>query len=639
MRRPSRGERLKMCGFVGYAQRSGSYALHDPGAGASKLLAWGQSIRHRGPDQAGAAHHPPFGLGTRRLSILDLSKLGNQPMESPRYILGFNGEIYNHLELRRELTRSGYSFRSDSDTETVLWACEHWGIGGALEKLNGMFAIALWDKRDEVLTLARDPLGVKPLYFLPREDGLYFASELKALRPYARGWVSPEATALFFYFGFVPAPYSLLEGVYKVRAGECVVYARGQLDRTRLVPSVWRDVACTPPDPSPEALREQVEGAVARQLLADVPVGVFLSGGVDSSILATVAAKLHPQLTSFSLRPKAATLEPSAVQDAEIAARYAARLGLTHHEVVIGPDDFVTTVEGLPQLMDEPSCEPYVLAEVLLSRAARHAGVPVVLTGHGADEVFLGYPNYPAVRRGMHYDRLPGLGPVARAVAKAAFVPSRQAANLAGLASVWRQPPLERYATVSAVTFDAVATRHFGLSDAAVMDLVNEIIGDANTSLSELPRGHALSPVERFARLDLRLKVPEHYNTRLDKASMSASVETRVPFQDLALIAYVAGLQEKTLLRGGLKGLLREAFRLELPPEVTRRPKQTFQAPILSWMQGPLAEWAGSKLSALSDLPHDLRDPSACTTSRQATILWNLAALESWRDAFGLSYR
>jgi asparagine synthase (glutamine-hydrolysing) len=630
-----------MCGFVGYARESSSLENFRSDSEEQNLFTWGQSIGHRGPDQAGTAQHPPFGLSTRRLSILDLSELGNQPMESPRYILGFNGEIYNHLEVRRELIRSGYTFRSDSDTETVLWACEHWGVTGALERFNGMFAIALWDKREEALTLARDPLGVKPLYFLLREDGLYFASELKALRPYASGWVSPEATALFFYFGFVPAPYCLLDGVQKVRAGECVIYSRGYLRRNHFIPKVWGESARTPEhrDTTPEALRGQIEGAIARQLLADVPVGVFLSGGVDSSILAAVSARLHPNLASFSLRPEEATLEPGAVRDAEIAARYAAHLGLRHHEVSIEPKDFVCTVETLPHLMDEPSCEPYVLAEVLLSRAARRAGVTVVLTGHGADEVFLGYPSYRAVLQGTHYDRIPQLGPIAKAVSKASFVPPRHASNLAGLASVWRQTSLERYATVSAVTFDPVTTRCFGLSDAAVMELVSEVIANANASLGDLPRGHDLSPVERFARLDLRLKVPEHYNTRLDKASMSASVEARVPFQDLELIAFVAGLEDKTLLRGGLKGLLREAFRHELPPEIVRRPKQTFQAPILSWMRGPLAEWAGSKLTALPDLPNGLDDLSACTTSRQATILWNLAALESWREAFGLSYK
>lgn len=621
-----------MCGFVGYTLENAG----DHG----DLLAWGRAIQHRGPDQAGAAQCGPFGLGTRRLSILDLSELGNQPMESQRYILGFNGEIYNHLELRSELICSGYTFRSGSDTETVLYACEHWGVPGALARLNGMFAVALWDKRQDTLTLARDPLGVKPLYFLPHEKGLYFASELKALRPYVSGKVSPEATALFLFFGFVPAPYCLMQGVQKVRAGEAVVYAKGGLSRYRVVPDSWRKGLEAPAraDAAPGALRKVVETAVQRQLLSDVPVGVFLSGGVDSSVIAAVAAKLHSGLTSFSIRPQVTDFEPGAARDSEIAARYAQQLGFCHHEVTIGPGDFVSSAEQLPLLMDEPSSEPYVLAEVLLSRAARQAGVPVVLTGHGADEVFLGYPSYAAAQLGTRYNRVPLLGPVAKAVSQLPFVPSRHASNLAGLASVWRQAPLERYATVSAVTFDFGTTRNFGFSDAFVMDLVKEIIHDTDASLCELPRGTAISPLEQFARLDLRLKVPEHYNTRLDKATMSASIEARVPFQDLELVGYVAGLRDKNLLRGGLKGLLREAFRNELPREVTQRTKQTFQAPVLSWIRGPLSEWTRAKLAALPTPSLALADPASYETSKQANIAWNLSALESWREAFGLSY-
>lgn len=621
-----------MCGFVGYALENAS--------DHADLLAWGRAIRHRGPNQAGAAHSGPFGLGTRRLSILDLSALGDQPMEGRRYLLGFNGEIYNHLELRGELTRCGYTFKSGSDTETVLYACEHWGVREALGRLNGMFALALWDKQRAELTLARDPLGVKPLYFLPHARGFYFASELKALQPYAGGKVSPEGVALFLFFGFVPAPYSLLAGVQKVRSGEAVVFSQGALSRYRVVPNSWRDAgeAQGRTDVQPCEFRRQVEAAVHRQLLSDVPLGVFLSGGVDSSVIAAVASKVHPGLASFSIRPNVTDAEPGAARDAEIASRFAKKLGLRHHEVVIDPGDFAANVEQLPFLMDEPSCEPYVLAEVLLSRAARQAGVPVVLTGHGADELFIGYPGYGAARRGALYNRVPLLGPAARAASRWPFVPVRQASNLAGLATVWRQAPLERYATISAVHFDFEHTRNFGLTDAYVTQLVQDIIHETDASLCELPRGRRISPLEQFARLDLRLKVPEHYNSRLDKATMSASVEARVPFQDLELIRFVAGLSDKNLLQGGLKGLLKEAFREELPGEVVHRTKQTFQAPVLSWMRGPLAEWARTKLAGLPKASPTLADPSSYTTSRQAYIAWNLTALESWREAFGLSY-
>ncbi len=633
-----------MCGFVGYL--SPNPARHV------ELPAWGETIGHRGPDQAGAARHGPFGLATRRLSILDLSSLGDQPMASGRYLLGFNGEVYNHPQLRDELRSAGHTFRSGSDTETVLYALEHWGVPGALERLNGMYALALWDKQQETLTLARDPLGIKPLYVLPHAEGLYFASELKALAPYAAGRVSPEGTALFLFFGFVPAPYSLVAGVEKVRAGEALVYTaqnfaqnaalnplQNEPRRLRIVPRGWREEPAEPrPPATPQELCRAVEAAVDRQLLADVPLGLFLSGGVDSSVIAAVAARAQPGLASFSIRPRVTDAEPGATRDAEIAARFAGKLGLRHHEVVIEPADYAANLEQLPFLMDEPSCEPYVLAEVLLSRAARAAGVPVVLTGHGADELLLGYPGYGAARRGARYNRVPGLGPAARVAASLPGLPARHAANLAGLATVWRQAPLERYATISAVHFSFEQTRNFGLSDAFVRDLVQRVILDTERTLCELPRGGAISPLEQFARLDLRLKVPEHYNARLDKASMSASVETRLPFQDLELVRFVAGLRDQNLLQGGLKGLLKTAFKDDLPAEVVGRTKQTFQAPVLSWMRGPLAEWAEARLAGSPGTSPALADPSRYTTSQQAYIAWNLSALETWRGAFGLSH-
>lgn len=621
-----------MCGFVGYS-------LCAPQRGPD-LLAWGTSIGHRGPDQAGSAHCGHFGLGTRRLSILDLSSLGDQPMEASRYLLGFNGEIYNHQELRAELRRSGYTFRSGSDTETVLLGCEHWGVRGTLERLNGMFALAVWDKVADELTLARDPLGIKPLYFLPRDEGLYFASELKALRPYCNGEVSAEGTALYLFFGFVPAPYSLIRGVHKVRPGEAVVYSKGRLTSYRTVPQSWQQA---PGEPRTNVrvgdFRSAVAAAIERQLLCDVPLGVFLSGGVDSSVIAAVAANAQPGLASFSIRPELTGADPGASQDAEIAARFAKRLGLEHHEVSISPSDFAEASTQLPLLLDEPPSEPYALAEVLLSRAARAAGVPVVLTGHGADELFIGYPGYAAAQRGAFYNRLPWLGPMAQNASQIPLLSARQAANLKGLARVWRQPPFERYATISAVHFSFEHTRSFGLADRFVMELVHEVISQTDTILGELPRAGAISPLEQFARLDLRLKVPEHYNARLDKATMSASVEARVPFQDLELVAFVAGLSDRTLLQGGLKGLLKTSFKEELPKEVVCRTKQTFQAPVLSWLQGPLADWARLKLAQLPGAPTSLQDPSRYTTSQQAYSAWSLGALETWREAYGLSYR
>ena len=360
-------------------------------------------------------------MGTRRLSILDLSAAGDQPMESGRYVLAFNGEVYNHLEIRDELRAAGVApFRSSSDTETILRAVERWGIPATLERLNGMFALAIWDKVRAELTLARDPLGVKPLLYASGPQGTYFASELKALRRFTPGRMSGEGVALFLLLGFVPAPFSLLQQVRKVRPGEALVFGRDGVTRRRTVPRAWTRATGPAPRPGEQLrlVRREVEAAVRRQLLADVPVGLFLSGGINSSIIAAVAAAHKPDLRTFSIRPAEAFADPGAQEDAEIAARFARSLGLSHHELLVHPDEVWDELDSLATSMDEPVSELYFAAEVLLSWAARTAGVPVVLTGHGADEVFLGYPTYQAVSKGDRYNAVPLLGPTLRALAR-----------------------------------------------------------------------------------------------------------------------------------------------------------------------------------------------------------------------------
>lgn len=623
-----------MCGFVGY--------LLPEGASHPDLEAWSDGIRHRGPDQGGAAVDGRYGVGTRRLSIQDLSPAGSQPMRTDRYVLAFNGEIYNHLELRAELAASGArAFRGHSDTETILRAVEQWGIGQTLARLNGMFALAIWDRVEDELTLARDPLGVKPLYYLRAGGGLYFGSELKALAPFSSRNVSPEGLALYLYFGFVPAPYSLVEGVRKVRPGEALVFRGSSMERTRIVPEAWtRPAAPGSAEERLQQVRAAVEAAVERQLLADVPVGLFLSGGVDSCVIAALAAARNPDLVSFSIRPESAAADPGAAHDAEIAARFARKLGLSHHEVLLRPEQLANDVEELLDWIDEPVSELYFAAEVLLSRKAREVGVPVVLTGHGGDEVFLGYPTYEAALKGDRYNAVPFFGPVAGTLAHAPGLAPNVRRNLQGAAAVWRKDPVERYAIVSAVHFsidDVIALT--GLAPDRVRELVQSVLSDALEAVTYLPNGAASSSAELFARMDMLLKVPEHYNMRLDRATMSASVEARVPLQDLELIGLVARLPHQTLMSGGLKGLLKQAFADVVPAEVLSRRKQTFQAPMLSWIRGPLAPWVDAQRSHMPAMfQASLPAWKAPRSTGEAYRSWSLGTLEAWRRALRLEY-
>ncbi len=617
-----------MCGFVGYW-------MAVPGS-PPDLSAWSDVIYHRGPDQGGQAVDGPFGVGTRRLSIQDLSPSGFQPMRGERFILAFNGEIYNHWELRRALEQEGIgadAYAGTSDTETVLRAVEHWGILPALGRLNGIFALALWDTREQVLTLARDSMGVKPLYVHQHDGGLHFASELKALRPFASGTLNREALALYFVFGFVPSPLTLLSGVLKVQPGEVLQYGGGGHRRQWIEPDAWQgelDPALTPA----QAVRSSVEHAVERQLLADVPVGIALSGGVDSTIVAVLAARHATGLSSFSIRP-AHVDGPSAGADADLAAATARQLGLFHHEISVRPEGILEEQDVLA-VLDEPVNEPYILAEILLSRATREAGVPVLLTGHAADELFLGYESYAAVEKWNSHNRIPGLRLALPLVERLPGLSEAQRQHYSLAIRGWRLSVPEWYSLSTAAFCVQEAAVLTALPAEQVRAAVERVMVGASAAAARLPAGRELHPVEQFARLDLSLNVTDHYNLRLDRASMSQSVEARVPFEDLEVVNTALRLPHQTLLQGGQKGLLKRAFADLLPPEISARPKQKFQAPVAQWVADPLAPWVDSwaeqagqwlNLSPLRAGPHP---------GRAASRRWSVALLEAWRQAWAL---
>lgn len=612
-----------MCGFVGYVQ-SASGLRPD-------LQTWSDLIHHRGPDQGGCAQQGEFGVGTRRLSILDLSPSGNQPMRGERFVLAFNGEIYNHWDLRGALAREGVrqdAFDGTSDTETVLRAVEHWGVEPTLARLNGIYALALWDTLDQELTLARDPMGVKPLYLQHRDKGVFFASELKALRPYAEGRLDREALALYFVFGFVPSPFTLVQGIRKVRPGEVLRLGAAGCRQTWIEPEAWQRPLDSGRSPA-EQVRSSVEDAVERQLLADVPLGIALSGGVDSTLVAVLASRHTSGLSSFSIRPAHAG-RPAGETDADVAAATARRLGFRHHEILVQPK-VVLEDSAVLGMLDEPVNEPYILAEILLSRATRAAGVPVLLTGHAADELFLGYEGYSSVLKWLSHNRIPLLGAALPFIDRVPFLSPQRRQNYRLAARGWRRPLEEWYGLSTAAFSGGEAAALTGLPPEQVHAAVQQVLADAVAAARRLPAARELHPLELYARLDLVLNVTDHYNLRLDRASMSESVEARVPFQDLEVVNTALRLPHSALLQGGLKGLLKTAFTDLLPEEIRQRPKQKFQAPVANWVAQPLAPWvdgwtraAGQwlDLACLDGQPHP---------GRAASRRWSVALLEAWR--------
>jgi asparagine synthase (glutamine-hydrolysing) len=613
-----------MCGFVGYL-------IPNPQA-RPDLKAWSEIIAHRGPDSFGAFSDEAFGVGFRRLAIVDLSEQGSQPMQGLRYALAFNGEIYNHAQLRRELPGP---WRGHSDSETLLRAIETWGIGPALERLNGMYALALWDRQERALTLARDPLGVKPLFYLKKGENLFFASEIKALLPHANKHLSREALALYTMLGFVPAPFCLVEGIGKLSPGEIRSYGT-RLHQSFSTYHRWKAQATV----HPADLRQAVKQASVGQLMSDVPVGVFLSGGVDSSVVAALAAHSSGGLASFSLRPSA-TANPQAGFDADMAQRQAQQYGFKHLELSIAPQDYSTDPDGLLNHLDEPVHEPYFLGEERLARAAQEAGVKVVLTGHGGDEVFMGYGSYQAVRKGERYDQIPWLGPTLKTASQFAFFKREQRENFAGAAKVWRQDFVHSYAVRSSVLYSAEqAAQISGLPLEQINALMNQVLQSTLRAVHRLPTpGRPLRPAELAARMDLLLNVAEHYNMRLDRASMAASVEARVPLQDLELLDCVMRIPGNELMKGGLKGLLKHSFSDVLPKAILNKPKHNFQAPIRDWLRGPLAGWAQARMAGLGQHLGIALNWTPPQTTQEAYQLWSLALLEAWRRRWGLEVR
>jgi asparagine synthase (glutamine-hydrolysing) len=498
-------------------------------------------------------------------------------------VLAYNGEIYNHGDLRAELNALGHTYRSRTDTETVLHAYEAWGLG-ALHRFNGMFALALLDRRSGELVLAVDRRGIKPLYYAQVGRTLIFASELKALlrARLVPSLVDPTALWLFLCLGFVPAPHCIAVGVRKLKPGEILRFRDGDVTLTSFDPP-RRTPDRLPPQVARERLREALDAAVRRQLAADVPVGAFLSGGIDSTLLVALAQQHSWRaLHTFSVGYLAASgrITRAAYNDDLMHARQVAeRLGTVHHEALVSADDgFGTLLADLVEQLDEPMVEPALVSTHALAQRARSEGVPVVLTGDGADELFGGYPRYFAAQRLALYERLPGLKPMVPLLAGLSKLHAL-GKSLRQLQFLLGRTRVQQYLTFSTIFSpdQALELIHPELRAAVETLALEQVVSDAMPAAGSLADG--------MAETDLRLWVAQHFNPRLDRMTMRHSVEARVPFQDDEVVqaAWAVVLSERTR-RSRPKAILVEAFRELLPDAVLRRPKRHFQAPRDRWL-------------------------------------------------------
>lgn len=589
------------------------------------------TLSHRGPDDAGAwiSVDNGVGLAHRRLSILDLSRLGRNPMRlgERRLWITYNGEVYNFLELRRELEGLGYKFRSNTDTEVVLAAYDHWGLG-CLQRFNGMFAFGLWDGDERRLFLARDRLGEKPLYYAEYGRKFAFASELKALLadPEFPREIDSDAVALYLRYGYVPAPYSIFRHARKLPAAHYAIYQEGHLRIDRY----WDPVAIalarqTKLDEAEatEMLEGLLKDSVRRRMISDVPVGAFLSGGIDSSLVVALMKEQRAKaLKTFTIR-----FDNPLFNEADYAAAVAKNLGTEHHEETCGVAQMITIIERLPDYFDEPFADPSAIPTHLLSRFTRQH-VTVSLSGDGGDELFFGYPRYhdhAAYAKRVWSPGLPRpLKQIIRAGAR--LVPHPRSRNL--------------FDKLLRDEFDSYArwTTWWGLPK--IEALTGRRPVPENPVYSEIrSRSKGLSFKEYPPLVDLATYLPEQILTKVDRASMAASLESRAPFLDHRVVEFSLGLPLAMKWRGGQsKRIVRHILYKRVPPALLERPKAGFDPPLADWFRGPLREKVASDLNGpwLEDLgirPGPVRllwSEFLAGSSVKVDLIWSVFALILW---------
>ena len=611
-------------------------------------------LQHRGPDASGvwvdSSKHVV--LGHRRLSILDLSPAGNQPMvsKSGRYIVVFNGEIYNHNKLRRELSPD--AFVSTSDTETLLECLEHWGVEGALDRIAGMFAFAVWDCHTNRLILARDRFGEKPLYYAKIDQGtecfVIFSSELKALKAFPEFSASIDLSSVsqFLEFSYIPAPYTIYKNTFKLEAGAYIAFdstdLSGEVKRYWKAESIYIDHAKTKFEQADgtqliKGLDAVLQEVITEQMLADVPLGAFLSGGIDSSIIVAMMQKISPsKVKTFTIGYK-----ERGYSEAEHALSVARYLGTEHTELYVTDTMAEAVIPELPYIYDEPFADPSQIPTVLVSQLAGKS-VKVALSGDGGDEMFGGYNRYAFTTR--YWEKLKRIPPSLQRVVSQVVASIPQ--------DVWDR--VGGFLPLTSVGFKIHKAARV-LDSSSTSDLYLKLI-------SSFPHDHKLvigarsrtslvrdligkidaEPIHQMIILDILSYLPDDILVKVDRAAMSCSLETRAPFLDhrVANYAWSIPLQYK-LHDKQTKWILRELLYKYVPKNLVDRPKMGFGFPIDVWLRTGLRGWAESLLSAQRITQEGILDPAPIMAMwnqhlsgkhNWAIQLWPVLMFQAWLE-------
>jgi asparagine synthase (glutamine-hydrolysing) len=640
-----------MCGIAGFMdleRRSGAQELEALGRAMAATLS------HRGPDASGLWSDAEAGvvLGHTRLAIVDLSPAGAQPMVSScgACVVTYNGEIYNAGELRPELEASGRRFKGHSDTEVLVEAIAEWGLSATVERLIGMFAFAVWDRRTRRLSLVRDRLGIKPLYWGRQNKRVIFASELKAFEmlPAWQPELNRDGLAAYMRLAYVPAPHSIYRGIHKLEPGHvATIDANGQVEaaafwsleetaeRGKASPLEFSDVeAC-------DALESLLGDAVRRRLVADVPLGAFLSGGIDSSaIAAMMRARSNAAVRTYSIGFK-----EEGFDEALHARAVAAHLGTEHTELYVSPREAQEVIPNLSSIYDEPFADSSQIPTYLLSKLTRRH-VTVALSGDGGDELFAGYTRHRFARM---VSKVPaplgralacGLGVAGPALWDRVFsaLPARHRPRL-GADKMYKAAGL----------FSAGGASGYR-SLVSAWDTPEDIVRHAQE-----PRGPIFDaeiaralpdPLDRMQYLDTITYLPDDILTKVDRASMAVALEVRVPILDHRIVEFAWRLPSRFKMRHGKgKWLLRQVLYRHVPKELVERPKTGFAVPIGSWLRGPLRGWAEELLSEKRLSEGGLLNPAPIRARWQEHLegrrnwhasLWTVLMFQAWRAPRGI---
>ncbi|MFL5482610.1 MAG: asparagine synthase (glutamine-hydrolyzing) [Gemmatimonadaceae bacterium] len=624
-----------MCGIIGYV---GAFS-------AEQLTHANCAQAHRGPDADGIwfDHRASVGLAHTRLSIIDLSVNGNQPMigEQKEIVLVFNGEIYNFRELREELVQKGYRFRGHSDTEVLLQLYVEYGAQ-MLPRLNGIFAMALWDGRTRSLLVARDAFGVKPLYYTEAAPGFAFASELKGLLQLYTVERTLDHEALHRYLSFLwcPGDATPLKSVHKLGPGEALTVRDARI-RERWT---WYQLPQFRPiqsrldvRPSVEKTRASLRAAVQRQMVADVPVGAFLSGGLDSSSIVAFAREAASDIECFTIDAEGDGVD-GFVNDLPYARLAAKHLGVALHSIRVEPGAMANDIEGMITQLDEPLADPAALNVLYISRLARQHGIKVLLSGAGGDDIFTGYRRHAALAYEPFWRWLPS--PVIRTIRNASRNLDKRRPSFRRVGRIFDGAHLNGDERIANYFLWASESDLRGLYTPAMAKRV--AAGSALAPMLDFlrPLPESIGPLERMLALEQRFFLTDHNLTYTDRMSMAAGVEVRVPFLDLDLVETAAQIPSRMKQRGLTgKWVLRKAMEGLLPREIIYRSKSGFGAPLRAWMRKELKPLVNDVLSPTAVRDRGLFDTAAVRTlladnesgrKDAAYALLSLMSIELW---------